>query len=65
MSFMLRKGWFCQFLEQELQTALPRKLSFADVKKVRELAKRGGGLPDLESASALEHGIEIGAAECG
>jgi hypothetical protein len=60
MSFMQRKGWFCQFLEPDLQTALPRKLCFADVEKVRELAKRGGGLPDLESAAALEHGIEIG-----
>jgi hypothetical protein len=60
MPFMLRKGWSCQFLEPELQTALPLLLSFADVEKVRELARRGGGLPDLESASALEHGIEIG-----
>jgi hypothetical protein len=53
MSFMLRKGWFCQFLEPDLQTAISRKLSFADVEKVRELAKRGGGLPDLETAAAL------------
>jgi hypothetical protein len=60
MSFMQRKGWTCQFLEPDLQTALPRKLSFADVKKVRELAKRGRGLADLECAAALEHGIEIG-----
>jgi hypothetical protein len=60
MSFMQRKGWFCQFLEPDLQTALPRKLSFSDVEKVRELAKRGGGLTDLESTAALEHGIEIG-----
>jgi hypothetical protein len=60
MSFMQRKGWFCQFLEPDLQTALPRKLSFSDVEKVRELAKRGGGLTDLEGAAALEHGIEIG-----
>jgi hypothetical protein len=60
MSFMQRKGWTCQFLEPDLQTTLLRRLSFADVEKVRELVKRGGGLPDLESASALEHGIEIG-----
>jgi len=60
MSFMQRKGWTCQFLETDLQTVLPRRLSFADVEKVRELVKRGGGLPDLESAAALEHGIEIG-----
>jgi hypothetical protein len=63
MSFMQRKNWFCQFLEPSLQTALPVKLSFADVEKVRELAKRGGGLLDLESAAALEHGIEIGRGE--
>jgi hypothetical protein len=60
MSFMLRERWFCQFLEADLKTALPRKLSFAEVEKVRELAERGGGLPDLDSAAALEHGIEIG-----
>jgi hypothetical protein len=60
MSFMQRKGWYCQFLEPDLRTALPRKLNFADAEKVREVAKRGGGVPDLESASALEHGIEIG-----
>ena len=60
MSFMLRKGWACQFLEPDLQTILPRKLKFADVGKVRALAKRGEGVQDLESASALEHGIEIG-----
>jgi hypothetical protein len=60
MSFMERKGWLCQFIEPDLQTALPRKLRFADVEMVRELAKRGEGLPDLESAAALEHGIEIG-----
>lgn len=60
MSFMQRKGWSCQFLEPDLRTVLPRKLSFADVEKVRELAKRGGGVSDLESASALEHGIEVG-----
>jgi|ERR1700677_3647246 hypothetical protein len=60
LSFMQRKDWLCQFLEPDLQTALRRKLSFANVEKVRELAKRGGELSDLETASALEHGIEIG-----
>jgi hypothetical protein len=60
MSFTQRKGWFCQFLEPDLQTALPRKLSFSDVEKVRKLAKRGGGLTDLEGAAALEHEIETG-----
>jgi hypothetical protein len=51
MSFVQRKGWFCQFLEPDLQTAFPRRLSFSDVEKVRERAKRGGGFTDLESAA--------------
>ena len=29
MSFMLRGQWYCQFLEEDLQTPLPRKLRFA------------------------------------
>jgi len=40
MSFMLRDGWYCQFLEADLKTPLPRKFTFAtpDVK--------GGAKPD-------------------
>jgi hypothetical protein len=38
MLFMQHKGWFCRFLEPDLQTALPSKLSFADVEKVRDQA---------------------------
>ena len=52
MSFMDRKGWYCQFLEADLQTALPRKFNFAEVGKVRELARRAGGLPDLAAVAA-------------
>ena len=29
MSFMLRDGWYCQFLEADLKTPLPRKFTFA------------------------------------
>lgn len=60
MSYMQGEGWWCQFLEQDLQTPLPRKLHFRSEEKVRELAERGGCSMNLESRQALDHGIEIG-----
>ena len=42
MHFMFRKGWLCQFLEEDLKTPLPRKITVADEKKIFEMAKRGG-----------------------
>jgi hypothetical protein len=60
MSFMLRDGWRCQFLEQDLKTALPKKLLFKSHEKIREIAERGGCDLSLETRQALDHGIEIG-----
>jgi hypothetical protein len=60
MSFMLRGGWFCSFLEPDLKTALPCKLNFSDKQKLFEIAERGGALRNLETRQAIEHGIEIG-----
>jgi hypothetical protein len=60
MSFQCRLGWHCQFLEEDLQTPLPRKLRFASPDKVVELVERGGGLSNLESRQALDQAIEIG-----
>ena len=60
MNFMLRDGWRCQFLEEDLKTPLPRKLNFRDVGKLFEIAERGGCPMDLEDRQAIEHGIEIG-----
>jgi len=51
-------SWFCQFLEADAKTQLPRKLNFADPEKVRELARGAEARGDLESKQALEHGIE-------
>src|SRR6202035_222707 len=42
MSFARRDGWWCEFLEEDLSTHLPRKLTFKTHGKVRELAERGG-----------------------
>jgi hypothetical protein len=61
MTFMLSHGsWFCQFLEADAKTPLPRKLNFAGPEKIRELARRGEAWGNLESKQSLEHGIETG-----
>ena len=60
MSFMLWDGWYCQFLEADLKTALPRTFTFAIPEKIVELAERGRGLKDLATKQALEHGIQKG-----
>jgi hypothetical protein len=60
MHFMLRVGWRCQFLEEDLKTPLPRELTFRGPAKLFELAVRGGCLMNLEDRQAIEHGIEIG-----
>jgi hypothetical protein len=60
MSFMHSKGWYCQFLEEDLKTSLPRKFTFATSDKVAELAQKGGGLTNLESKQALENAISMG-----
>jgi hypothetical protein len=60
MSFMLRKGWYCQFLEPDLKTSLRRKLNFADVDKVRQMQERFGADRMLADKSAFEHALENG-----
>jgi hypothetical protein len=42
MHFMFRKGWHCQFLEEDMKTPLQRALTFADDRKIWEMAKCGG-----------------------
>jgi hypothetical protein len=43
MSFMnARGGWYCQFLEPDLKTPLPKTLTFADAEKQRAGAPWGG-----------------------
>jgi hypothetical protein len=60
MSFFMRSGWQVQFLEPDLKTPLPRKFTFADPEKIRELARRGEAWGDSESRQILEHAIETG-----
>lgn len=60
MYFMQNQGWSCQFLEADLKTPLPRKLTFATSEKVLQLAEHAGALKDLATKQAIEHGIEMG-----
>jgi hypothetical protein len=60
MSFMLRGGWYCQFLEEDLKTPLPRKLNISSPEKLFDLAERGGCVMNLEERQAIEHGIHTG-----
>jgi hypothetical protein len=49
MYFFKRGPWQVQFTEADLKTPLPRKLTFSDPEKIRELARRGGAWRDSES----------------
>jgi len=60
MYFQDRNGWHCQFLEQDLKTALPRRLHFKSSDKVVELVERAGGITDQESRLMLSHAIATG-----
>jgi hypothetical protein len=60
MSFMQRQGWHCQFLEEDLKTALPKKLAFLSQDMILQLARRGGAVLNLEAEQAIRHGIDTG-----
>ncbi len=60
MFFMHRDGWSCQFMEDDLKTPLPKRVSFRDSAKIYEIARRAGTSNSLEEKHALDHGIEIG-----
>ena len=60
MYFMQRQGWYCQFLEADLKTSLPRKLNLDGPEKLIEMAKHGVGTPNLEADQMLRYGIEMG-----
>src|SRR5271170_4594924 len=53
-------GWYCQFLEPDLKTSLPRKLTFKGSEKVLEMYDRFGTEKKLEDRAALEYGINQG-----
>ncbi|AXC09645.1 hypothetical protein ACPOL_0260 [Acidisarcina polymorpha] len=57
---MLREGWRCGFLEEDLKTPLPRKVCFATPEELLAFAERGGAVMKLEDRQAFERGLSIG-----
>jgi hypothetical protein len=60
MYYMLREGWMCQFLEEDLKTPLPRRLQFKNPEKIRAIVDKVGNFADLQDRQALDYGLEIG-----
>jgi len=60
MQFVLRTGWYCQFLEEDMKTPLPRKLAFADDRKIWEMAKRGGFTLNIAGRQEIEEALRKG-----
>ena len=60
MHFVRRDLWHVSFLEPGLQTPLPKKLTFTDEGKIRELARRGEAWRNLESQKQLNDAIAKG-----
>jgi hypothetical protein len=58
----MKSGRQVQFLEVEPETPLPRRLTFSDPDKIRELAKRGEALGTSEAGQRFEHAIQTGRA---
>jgi hypothetical protein len=65
MSFFQRQGWYCQFLEADLKTSLPKKLNFKDERKILELARRGGAFLNLETRQGIDHAMPLAQANEG
>jgi hypothetical protein len=59
MHFILRKDWFCPFLEEDLKTP-PKAIRFADGKQIWEMAKRGGLTLSISGRQELEGKIRKG-----
>jgi len=64
MTFFFRKAWQVSFLEADARTPLPRKFTFTDPEKIRELAKRGEGWGTSEARQMLEYALEVGRGGC-
>ena len=60
MYYMLREGWMCQFLEEDLKTPLPRRFHFRDAGKIRAIVEKVGNFANLQDRQALDYGLEIG-----
>jgi hypothetical protein len=60
MQFILTRGWFCQFLEADLKTRLPRKVTVRDQKKLFQMAERGGFQLNPAGRHVIQKAIDDG-----
>ena len=62
MSFVRNaNGWHCRFHQDNLaKTPISRPFVFSSAEKIREAARRGNGLLDMESRDALDEAVTIG-----
>jgi len=59
-TFFLRRAWSCSFLEEDLKTPLPKKLTFRTPDKILQLAERCHAFSTLETRQAVDHAIALG-----
>ena len=57
LQFSFRHGWFCDFLEEDRKTRLPRTAMLPDERKLFELAKRGGFPLNISGRQEIEDAI--------
>lgn len=57
LQFSFQQGWFCQFLEADRKTLLPRTAVLRDERKLFELVKRGGFTLDISGRQEIEEAI--------
>ena len=60
MQFVHTKGWLCRFLEPDLKTPLPRKVTVRHQKKLFEMAGRGGVHLGPAGRYSIQKAIEQG-----
>ena len=57
LQFSFRQGWFCEFLEEDRKTRLPRTVMLPDERKLFELVKRGGFTLNISGRREIEDAI--------
>ena len=60
MQFVRRDVWHVTFMEPGLERPLPKKLTFKDEGKIRELARRGEAWQTSEDRQMLDYAIAKG-----
>jgi hypothetical protein len=60
LRFERGQSWNCQFLEEDLKTALPRRLTLKDSQKLFQIAERGGATMSPSARFKIQQAINTG-----